>query len=127
MPAVEPDVGLEGAIDSLTIAEPGRAAAQTALDVNLLGLADLLRRTRARRQLMVSTHDDRLAGLLQRKLWPVGEDQRTTVITFEGATGRVRASRSAMSTPMSLRFVWSAASADRTTSSEKRNNVHLTQ
>lgn len=53
-------------------------------NVNLLGLADLLRRTRARRQLMVSTHDDRLAGLLQRKLRPVGTDQRTTVITFEG-------------------------------------------
>lgn len=53
-------------------------------NVNLLGLADLLRRTRARRQLMVSTHDDRLAGLLQRKLRPVGKDQRTTVITFAG-------------------------------------------
>lgn len=53
-------------------------------NVNLLGLADLLRRTRARRQLLVSTHDDRLAGLLQRKLRPVGRDQRTTVITFEG-------------------------------------------
>lgn len=53
-------------------------------NVNLLGLADLLRRTRARRQLMVSTHDDRLAGLLERKLRPVGGTQRTTVITFEG-------------------------------------------
>ncbi len=53
-------------------------------NVNLLGLADLLRRTRARRQVMVSTHDDRLAGLLERKLRPVAEDQRTTVITFEG-------------------------------------------
>lgn len=53
-------------------------------NVNLLGLADLLRRTRARRQLMVSTHDDRLAGLLERKLRPIGPRQRTTVITFEG-------------------------------------------
>lgn len=53
-------------------------------NVNLLGLADLLRRTRARRQLLVSTHDDRLAGLLERKLRPVGDAQRTTVITFEG-------------------------------------------
>jgi exonuclease SbcC len=53
-------------------------------NVNLLGLADLLRRTRARRQLMVSTHDDRLAGLLERKLRPVGDTQRTIVITFEG-------------------------------------------
>ena len=53
-------------------------------NVNLLGLADLLRRTRAQRQLMISTHDDRLAGLLQRKLRPVSEGQRTTVITFDG-------------------------------------------
>ena len=53
-------------------------------NVNLLGLADLLRRTRTRRQLMVSTHDDRLAGLLERKLRPVGKDQRTTVISFDG-------------------------------------------
>lgn len=53
-------------------------------NVNLLGLADLLRRTRARRQVMVSTHDDRLAGLLERKLRPIGENQRTTVITFDG-------------------------------------------
>jgi hypothetical protein len=53
-------------------------------NVNLLGLADLLRRTRPRRQVMVSTHDDRLAGLLERKLRPVAEDQRTTVITFDG-------------------------------------------
>lgn len=53
-------------------------------NVNLLGLADLLRRTRARRQLMVSTHDDRLAALLERKLRPVGQGQRTTVITFDG-------------------------------------------
>jgi DNA repair exonuclease SbcCD ATPase subunit len=36
--------------------------------VNLLGLADLLRRVRATRQVIVSTHDERLAQLLSRKL-----------------------------------------------------------
>ncbi len=53
-------------------------------NVNLLGLADLLRRSRAKRQLIVSTHDDRLAGLLERKLRPVGTHQRTTVLNFDG-------------------------------------------
>lgn len=53
-------------------------------NVNLLGLADLLRRARNERQLIVSTHDDRLAGLLERKLRPVGDAQRTTVLRFDG-------------------------------------------
>ena len=53
-------------------------------NVNLLGLADLLRRARNERQLVVSTHDDRLASLLERKLRPVGERQRTTVLRFDG-------------------------------------------
>lgn len=53
-------------------------------NVNLLGLSDLLRRARTERQLIVSTHDDRLAGLLERKLRPVGEGQRTTVLHFDG-------------------------------------------
>lgn len=53
-------------------------------NVNLLGLADLLRRARNERQLMISTHDDRLAGLLERKLRPVGSLQRTTVLHFDG-------------------------------------------
>src|ERR1019366_4407261 len=39
-------------------------------DVNLLGLVDLLRRTKDRRQLCVSTHDARFATLLSRKLRP---------------------------------------------------------
>ena len=46
-------------------------------DVNLLGLTDLLRRLRGRRQLIISTHDDRLASLLQRKLRPLQESERT--------------------------------------------------
>ena len=51
-------------------------------DVNLLGLIDLLRRTKDRRQLIVSTHDSRFGRLLARKLRPVSPDQRTLVITL---------------------------------------------
>jgi DNA repair exonuclease SbcCD ATPase subunit len=53
-------------------------------DMNLLGLVDLLRRTRERRQVLISTHDPRLAGLLERKLRPVRSDQRTIVIDIQG-------------------------------------------
>jgi DNA repair exonuclease SbcCD ATPase subunit len=53
-------------------------------DMNLLGLVDLLRRTRERRQVLISTHDSRLAALLERKLRPVRTDQRTIVIDLEG-------------------------------------------
>jgi DNA repair exonuclease SbcCD ATPase subunit len=52
-------------------------------NINLLGLADLLRRSRRHRQLIISTHDDRLAGLLERKLRPVGNGQRTLVIRLD--------------------------------------------
>jgi predicted ATPase len=51
-------------------------------DVNLLGLVDTLRRTKALRQLLVSTHDRRLANLLQRKLRPVGDDGHTRIFSF---------------------------------------------
>jgi DNA repair exonuclease SbcCD ATPase subunit len=53
-------------------------------DLNLLGLIDLLRRMRERRQVMISTHDPRFAGLLERKLRPIGETQRTAVIDMQG-------------------------------------------
>ncbi len=53
-------------------------------DVNLLGLVDLLRRTKDRRQLFVSTHDSRFASLLARKLRPSGTNGRTIVIELEG-------------------------------------------
>ena len=53
-------------------------------DVNLLGLIDLLRRLTDRRQLIISTHDERFGRLLERKLRPIAEDQRTRVIKFEG-------------------------------------------
>jgi DNA repair exonuclease SbcCD ATPase subunit len=53
-------------------------------DVNLLGLVDLLRRMRDRRQLIVSTHEDRFGGLLERKLRPVSPSQSTQVIELSG-------------------------------------------
>ena len=51
--------------------------------VNLLGLADLLRRLRGRRQVIVSTHDNRLADLLERKLRPIGEHERTIAVSLD--------------------------------------------
>jgi DNA repair exonuclease SbcCD ATPase subunit len=53
-------------------------------NVNLLGLADLLRRVRGSRQVMLSTHDEQLVGLLERKLRPVAVGQRTSVIHMDG-------------------------------------------
>lgn len=55
-------------------------------DVNLLGLIDTLRRTKALRQLVVSTHDHRLSDLLQLKLRPVGEGESTLVISISDWT-----------------------------------------
>ena len=51
-------------------------------DVNLLGLVDTLRRTKALRQLVVSTHDRRFTNLLQRKLRPVGNDGLSRIFSF---------------------------------------------
>lgn len=53
-------------------------------DVNLLGLVDLLRRVKEQRQLIISTHDSRFGSLLERKLRPIREGQRTMVIEFDG-------------------------------------------
>jgi hypothetical protein len=53
-------------------------------DVNLLGLIDLLRRTKDLRQLVVSTHDRRFGRLLERKLRPITAEQRTVVIELTG-------------------------------------------
>ena len=53
-------------------------------DLNLIGLIDLLRRMRDRRQLMISTHDARFAGLLERKLRPVSAPQRTILVRLTG-------------------------------------------
>jgi len=51
--------------------------------LNLLGLVDVLRRFRAHRQIIVSTHEDRLIGLLQRKLRPIREGERMITMLFE--------------------------------------------
>jgi exonuclease SbcC len=57
--------------------------------VNLLGLADLLRRVRSNRQIFVSTHDERLAQLLARKLRPTGASpSRTRLIRLDAWSRR---------------------------------------
>lgn len=80
-------------------------------NVNLLGLADLLRRVTAVRQVIVSTHDDRLASLLSRKLRPTGERDRTRLIELDAWTreGPHIAQRDIEGDRVSLRLV--AASA----------------
>ena len=55
-------------------------------DLNLLGLIDLLKRTREHRQLMISTHDVRFASLLERKLRPVADHHRTIRVDLGGWT-----------------------------------------
>jgi DNA repair exonuclease SbcCD ATPase subunit len=54
--------------------------------VNLLGLVDLLRRIKGRRQIIVSTHDARFGSLLARKLRPISSDERVRMIQLEGWT-----------------------------------------
>ena len=54
--------------------------------INLLGLVDVLRRFREHRQLIVSTHEPRLLGLLQRKLRPVRPNERMMTVYFDGWT-----------------------------------------
>lgn len=61
-------------------------------NVNLLGLVDLLRRLCGHRQVIVSTHDDRLVGPLQRKLRPLGAGAHVGL--FAGRVGSIRPSRS---------------------------------
>jgi DNA repair exonuclease SbcCD ATPase subunit len=53
-------------------------------DINLLGVIDLLRRTKDARQLIVSTHDARFGNLLVRKFRPVKGEQQTRVVELEG-------------------------------------------
>lgn len=53
-------------------------------DVNVLGFADLCRHLRMRRQMIVSTHERRFAGLLERKLAPRTSEYETKVIRFTG-------------------------------------------
>jgi DNA repair exonuclease SbcCD ATPase subunit len=70
---------LKRPLDSVLLDDP----LQSLDDVNLLGLVDLLRRTKQRRQLIVSTHDPRFAALLERKLRP-GADTRTIIVELSG-------------------------------------------
>jgi DNA repair exonuclease SbcCD ATPase subunit len=55
-------------------------------DVNALGFGDLCRHIRQQRQLIVSTHDSRLAALLERKLAPRVEGLNTRVVEFRSWT-----------------------------------------
>jgi DNA repair exonuclease SbcCD ATPase subunit len=57
-------------------------------DVNALGFADLCRHIRQQRQLIVSTHDRRLAALLERKLAARGPGETTRLIEFTSWTKR---------------------------------------
>lgn len=85
--AVSTFLSLNLAIDTLPLQVVAMDDPLQSLDtVNLLGLADLIRRVRASRQVLVSTHDDRLADLLARKLRPVTADSRTVVIRFDAWT-----------------------------------------
>lgn len=90
--AVSTFLALNLAIDSLPLRLVALDDPLQSLDtVNLLGLADLLRRVKQTRQVIVSTHDERLAALLTRKLRPVSNGSRTRLIklsdwTREGPT-----------------------------------------
>lgn len=53
-------------------------------EINLLGLVDLLRRTKDFRQILVSTHDTRYGHLLANKLRPADSTRRTSVIELRG-------------------------------------------
>jgi len=76
-------------------------------DINLLGLIDLLRRTKDQRQLCVSTHDVRFGNLLARKLRPKTSDQRTVVIELDGWSrmGPVVTTRDVKSDPTPMRLI----------------------
>ncbi len=76
-------------------------------DINLLGLVDLFRRTKDRRQFLVSTHDARFGGLLSRKLRPSNEAGRTVVIELNtwSRRGPTVVTRDVKSDPVPLRLV----------------------
>jgi DNA repair exonuclease SbcCD ATPase subunit len=75
-------------------------------DINLLGLVDLLRRTKDQRQLLVSTHNERFGALLARKLRPTGPDRRTVLIELKGwaREGPVVKHRDVKSDPSPIRL-----------------------
>lgn len=49
-------------------------------EINLLGVVDLLRRSKTGRQLVISTHDRRFATLLQRKLRPINANESLSIV-----------------------------------------------
>jgi DNA repair exonuclease SbcCD ATPase subunit len=53
-------------------------------EINLLGLVDLLRRIKDKRQIIVSTHDRRFGRLLARKLRPANSSESTSVVELRG-------------------------------------------
>jgi len=75
--------------------------------INLLGLVDVLRRFRQHRQIIVSTHEPKLLGLLQRKMRPVREGERMLTMYFDSWTtdGPVFRSVSAGYEPDNLRVL----------------------
>lgn len=85
--AVSTFLSLNLAIDTLPLQLVALDDPLQSLDnVNLLGLADLLRRVTAVRQVIVSTHDDRLASLLSRKLRPTRPGQRSRLVELDAWT-----------------------------------------
>jgi exonuclease SbcC len=76
-------------------------------DINLLGLVDLFRRTKDRRQFLVSTHDPRFGGLLSRKLRPADQSGRTLVIEMHtwSRVGPTVVVRDVRCDPVRLRLV----------------------
>ena len=75
-------------------------------DLNLLGLIDLLKRTREQRQLMVSTHDSRFSALLERKLRPVSHWQRTIRVELSGwsSEGSITNQRDVVGDPIAFKI-----------------------
>jgi DNA repair exonuclease SbcCD ATPase subunit len=72
----------DGALPFLVLDDPLQA-----MDVlSVLGFADLCRRIREQRQLIVTTHDRRFAALLERKLAPREAGTRTILHEFESWT-----------------------------------------
>ena len=65
-------------------------------DLNLLGLVDVLRHVKDRRQMFISTHDLRFGALLRRKLRPVESGHRTRSLKSAIGHGRVPLSISTM-------------------------------
>jgi DNA repair exonuclease SbcCD ATPase subunit len=57
-------------------------------DLNVLSLIDVLRTLRSRRQIVLTTHDVVLAQLLQSKLRPLAEGQRTLLVKLSRWTPR---------------------------------------